>query len=583
MKNTKLRPFIYQIEDNPASLKDFEQQMKLRESEEAQDIILNYPTVYIHNFADSSEYEVYIGESNNIIQRTKNHYDAKMTKGTWQNEMLLNNAKLIIIGHEHFNKSLTLDIEDRLMLYISSVSKVRRIHNKRGNPQNKYYTSNEFEDIFHNVWTGLRRKNPDLFPKESEIKDSALFKASPLHRLTKEQEDAKEEILKKVQDAFRTGKTGQVIFCEGEAGTGKTVLNSSLFYELCTSYKEHIDEDMQCFLLVNHDQQITVYEQIARKLGLTDKNTDVVSKPTKFINNHSKEEPVDVVFVDEAHLLWTQGKQAYRGKNQLEDIIQRSRVTVVMFDENQILRTEQYWEHKSIEKLRYNAIKTENYIKLTNQLRMNADEETIEWIDKFTKELCISKIPSDNKGYEIKVFDDPHVLEQEIRSKAGNESSALSRIIATFDWEYIDRKSTTNILSKYWEVCTGTWHMPWNLQIPADLKDKKKNKTLSWAEQAQTINEVGSTFTIQGFDLNYAGVILGPSVKYRNGKIIFDPSCSKNKNATKNRTLEDGTKKQFGEKLLQNEVRVLMTRGVNGVYIYACDDALREELIKSTI
>lgn len=581
--NTKLRPFIYQIEDNPTSLKDFEQQMKFRESEEVQDIILNYPTVYIHNCTDSSEYEVYIGESNNIIQRTKHHYDAKATEGTWQNEMFQNNAKLIIIGHEHFNKSLTLDIEDRLMLYISSVSKVRRIHNKRGNPQNKYYTSNEFEDIFNNIWTGLRRKNPDLFPKESEIKDSALFKASPLHRLTKEQVKAKEEIIKKVKDAFRTGKTGQVIFCEGEAGTGKTVLNSSLFYELCTSYTENIIEDMQCYLLVNHDQQITVYEQIARKLGLTDKNADVVSKPTKFINNHSKDEPVDVVFVDEAHLLWTQGKQAYRGKNQLEDIIQRSRVTVVMFDENQILRTEQYWEHQAIEKLRDNAINTENYIKLTNQLRMNADEETIEWIHKFTKELCISKIPSDKKGYEIKIFEDPNVLEQEIRSKAENESSALSRIIATFDWEYIDKKTTTNRLSKYWEVCTENWHMPWNLQIPADPKDKKKNKTLSWAEQAQTINEVGSTFTIQGFDLNYAGVILGPSVKYRNGKIIFDPSCSKNRNATKNRTLVDGTKRQFGEKLLQNEVRVLLTRGVNGVYIYACDEALRKALIKASI
>ena len=49
---------------------------------------------------------------------------------------------------------------------------------------------------------------------------------------------------------------------------------------------------------------------------------------------------------------------------------------------------------------------------------------------------------------------------------------------------------------------------------------------LAWAEQPQTIDEVGSTYTIQGFDLNYAGVILGPSVKYRNGEIIFDPTES---------------------------------------------------------
>ena len=34
------------------------------------------------------------------------------------------------------------------------------------------------------------------------------------------------------------------------------------------------------------------------------------------------------------------------------------------------------------------------------------------------------------------------------------------------------------------------------------------------------------------------------------------------------------------EVLIQHEVRVLMTRGVEGLYIYAYDDALREALIK---
>ena len=106
-------------------------------------------------------------------------------------------------------------------------------------------------------------------------------------------------------------------------------------------------------------------------------------------------------------------------------------------------------------------------------------------------------------------------------------------------------------------------------------------KELAWAEQPQTINEVGSTFTIQGFDLNYAGVILGPSVKYRNGKIVFDPSASHNEKAVRNRTLSDGTKQKFGETLIQHEVRVLMTRGVNGMYIYACDPELRAALLSA--
>lgn len=50
----------------------------------------------------------------------------------------------------------------------------------------------------------------------------------------------------------------------------------------------------------------------------------------------------------------------------------------------------------------------------------------------------------------------------------------------------------------------------------------------------------------------------------------------------RNRTLSDGTKHKFGEKLIQHEVRVLMTRGVNGMYIYACDPELRAALLKAS-
>ena len=44
--------------------------------------------------------------------------------------------------------------------------------------------------------------------------------------------------------------------------------------------------------------------------------------------------------------------------------------------------------------------------------------------------------------------------------------------------------------------------------------------------------------------------------------------------------MSDGTSKKFGEELLRHEVRVLMTRGVNGLYIYACDNELRKQLEK---
>ena len=70
-------------------------------------------------------------------------------------------------------------------------------------------------------------------------------------------------------------------------------------------------------------------------------------------------------------------------------------------------------------------------------------------------------------------------------------------------------------------------------------------------------------------------------IKYQNGKIVYDPSETSNGKVTKNRTMEDGTKQNFAKELLKHEIRVLMTRGVNGLYIYACDDQLREALKKA--
>ena len=327
---------------------------------------------------------------------------------------LSHSASLYIIGHEHFNKSLTLDIENRLMLYMMSVDRVKKIHNMRGNPQSKFYPDSEVDDIFRMIWGRLRKDNKNLFPSESSIKDSAVFKASPLHKLTADQENIKSIIVQRVFDALDTGKKNQIIFIEGEAGTGKTVLNSSTFYEIFARIDGKDTKPLSCYMMVNHDEQITVYSQIAQKLGLVEKYGEVVCK--------------------------------------------------------------------------------------------------------------------------------------------------------------------------YWEVMIEKWHKPWNRELEQDLsrKEKRAIKSLSWAEQPQTINEVGSTFTIQGFDLNYAGVILGPSVKYRDGKVVFDPSAKNYKKMTQQRTLSDGTKKKFGETLIQHEVRVLMTRGVEGLYVYAYDKELREALLTAS-
>lgn len=546
---------------------------KWAEVEEAK-YLLRYPTVYIINDKKKQhEVNIYVGETADINSRTKQHLnvDSKI-KQYWCDFSNSKTSSMYVIGHPFFNKSLTLDIENRLMQYLSSVDNVKSIFNSRTNQQNEYYTSDKLDEIFNNIWNSLHKKDGDLFPLESVVRDSAIFKASPFHKLTPEQNKAKDEIISKIKIAFHQHSDNQLILVEGEAGSGKTVLMSTLFYELKQFENDDFMEDLDVHLLINHEQQLKVYKQIAEKLGLTSKNHNIIKKPTSFIINRESKDKVDVVIVDEAHLLLTQGKMSYKGEGHLKDILERAKVVVAVFDSKQILSREQIWEFDTLNELVESTKKNDNHILLKNQLRINSSEETVQWIRKLIDEQVINKIPYDNKGYDIKIFDNPKSLEKEIRKKAKSTESGISRVLATFDWKYNGNKKPQD--DDYWKVQIGDWSMPWNLQ----LKTLRGEKNWSWAEQTNTINEVGSTFTIQGFDLNYAGVIIGPSVKFRGGKIIFDKNESQNSKATQNRTLSDKSKQNFAEELLKNELNVLMTRGVNGLYIYAVDKELNEAL-----
>lgn len=540
-------------------------------------VLSSYPTVYIINDNKHSKYSVYVGETTNIKRRTLEHINVDIIEGNiWENFSNSNSSMMYVIGHNYFNKSLTLDIENKLMQYLSSVDSVENLYNKRTNPQSEYYTSEHFEAIFSKIWQQLHRQNAQLFPLESAIQESAIFKASPFHKLTNEQYLAKQLILERVRRALQNDETGQHIFVDGEAGSGKTVLLSSLFFELVNEFKKDFKIDNpSLYFLVNHNQQLKVYQQIADKLGFNYKSGDKITKPTSFINNHSLDEKVDVVVIDEAHLLLTQGQMSYRGKNHLADIISRAKIVVTVFDKNQILSRTQIWEEDTLQQIIETSQQNDNYIRLLNQMRIHADKQTIHWIRNLVDNRKIDNILKDSLGYEIKVFESPKSLYEEIKAKNENKDSGISRVVATFDWEFKGKPKSNGEL---WGVEIDDWKLPWNLQLSVDRLEKK----LSWPEQSQTINEVGSTFTIQGFDLNYVGVIIGPSVIYRDGKIQFDKNKSKNNKATQNRTMADNSKQNFAEELLKNELNVLITRGINGLYLYAVDKELQNALLRAS-
>ncbi|MGN1284339.1 MAG: DNA/RNA helicase domain-containing protein, partial [Candidatus Limosilactobacillus intestinavium] len=540
-----------------------------------------------------------------IQRRTIQHIEADPKNRSDFSELKdSSNVDMYVIGHEHFNKSMTLDVENRLMQYLSSVPAVSKLNNRRFNDQNKYYNSKEFDIIFEYIWQGLNKKNDELFPAQKLLEDTALFKASPFNKLTSEQLKAKSLIIEKINQALIESnldqlKDGKLILVEGDAGSGKTVLMSNIFYDLVHEnhlMNEDLKEDDQesnnrlsVTMLVNQDEQLKVYEEISRKLFDKQDNVEV-EKPVTFIKKTDPNQKVDIALVDEAHLLLTQNSQSYSnskkqkgpklGTNMLLDILKRAKVVMAVFDPKQFLSTTSVWDGDSFEKLE-KATGQENIIHLHNQMRINASPETIKWIRNLIDNGIIGKIPEDKK-YSIKIFSDPAKMEQAIDKKNRDQENGISRMVATFDWPYSQGKTQPPKAQKYWLVKEGNWKMPWNYEIKDRDNYEKKHRSgravkysqQSWAEKDYTVKEIGSTYTIQGFDLNFVGVELGPSVKYRDGKIIHDPSESENSKATQKRN----STKSYAQELLKNEFNVLMTRGVHGLYIHAVDPELQKAL-----
>lgn len=121
-----------------------------------------------------------------------------------------------------------------------------------------------------------------------------------------------------------------------------------------------------------------------------------------------------------------------------------------------------------------------------------------------------------------------------------------------------------------WYVQAGDFRLPW---------DKLDVGSEPWALRDQTIDEVGSIYTIQGFDLNYAAVIIGPSISYDDQAKQITIDTTRYEDHAAFRT-PAGQQISIADKqqIMLNALNVLLKRGRRGLYIYACDDKLRRQL-----
>jgi len=552
------------------------------EKNERNTILSNYPTLYLgvgqklNQYSGQTKQLVYVGEASSIVRRTMEHLRSSDDKlNAIKSDSDGEKEKLYIIGHTKFNKSATLELEQMFMNYLLGDKKFEKIYNGRNNGLSiDFYGREAYRTgIFPEIWERLYKQK--VVSSIRDIRNSALFANSPFKSLSRQQEQAKNEIGLVIAETLVNGANNKVIKIQGLAGSGKTVLMSQLFYDIWRNPYPVLNDDLKTqhtsktVLLVRHEQQRRTYEQIAKKLNM---GSDVVMDVPRFINEGKM---VDVLLVDEAHLLWS-GNYGRVNKNQWKpDLIalhELARTLVVVYDPKQVISARSKIENNVDLFNLLNGLDTKT-VYLDDQWRIQANQETQKWIKDlahFEKNSLVT-IP-DDEAYDIKFFDEAKAFKEAIKIK--NQDDGLSRIVATYDWQYSQKSRPKD--GKYWTVNFGTEVMPWNLEL-SEVQEAQK-KQIPWQEINESIGEVGSDFTVQGIDLNYVGVILGPSIIWNEKSNSLDINADFSYDHLKIRK-ENGNYNTIENKaFLKNVVNILLTRGVHGTYIYAVNNELRQKL-----
>ena len=538
----------------------------------------NWPIVYILN----GEKEAYVGETNNAYKRIGQHLENKR-------RLVMKNVLLLI--NDSFNKSATLDIENKLIQFMHADGKFELQNENAGQSvQHNYYQRGLYEQCFQDIWNELKRKklaNKTLY----EIKNSEIFKYSPYKELTDDQFTCVESLLKMTGTALEKGLNKKLVI-QGGAGTGKTVL--AVYFIKClvdilarnTNFEdldEVLPEDspiLQSAQLVkviqdHKDLKIAFvvptpsFRETVKKIFKVTKGL----KPSMVIGpNDIAKKDYDIVIVDEAHRLQRRQDLVNYGaydavcdslglshsSTQLDWIAAKKRpVTVIFYDPKQRVKTTDMLDES------FNAFINEaDVIALGTQLRIQGGNEYIEFINKL---LNNQHATYESDKYDLFVFDDYGEMEQAIKSQ-NKKNEGLCRIVAGISYPY-STKMRDKVAKKKLDVDVdgdGKYLRMWNLGFndPTFITDEEHK------------DEIGCVYTCQGYDLNYAGVILGPDIFYNKETRKIDihiEKCTDRKAKVKGN--DEETKKNILHQYL-----VLLTRGIYGTYIYAVDKDLREYL-----
>jgi DUF2075 family protein/DNA replication protein DnaC len=395
---------------------------------------------------------------------------------------------------------------------------------------------------------------------------SAVIKNEARYILLDEQKVVFDKVLAIAKEGFHNRKKN-VLIIHGGPGTGKSVIAINLMAEL----------------LKNH---YTTHYATGSK-SFTQTLWEIVGDPTlfKYFNNYSQaqQNEIDVLICDESHRIRVSSNHRFTKLEnrsdifQIEELLKAAKVSVFFIDDRQIVRPGEIGSSAYIKEYaeKYDAIIHEYFLEA--QFRCNGSDAFINWIDNTLDIRKTANILWDrNDEFDFKIFDSPFDLETAVTEK--NKQGFSARLMAGFCWKWSDPNADGTLID---DVSIGTFHRPWNAK-PKDMRKNNKSVRLKnipesnlWAYDANGVGQVGCIYTAQGFEFDYAGIIIGKDLTYD-----FNKGWLAHKDESQD-TVVRNSKDQFLE-LIKNTYRVLFTRGMKGCYVYFADKTT-EKFFKSRI
>ena len=166
--------------------------------------------------------------------------------------------------------------------------------------------------------------------------------------------------------------------------------------------------------------------------------------------------------------------------------------------------------------------------------------------------------------FEVLLADSPWEMESILRGKMADGYSA--RMSAGFCWPWSNPDRDGRLVS---DVRVGDWARPWN--VKGDRSVGEAPPSALWATMKGGFDQVGCVYTAQGFEYDWSGVIIGPDLVARDGRMMTVRDANKDPEFKK-RSVTD---LQY-ERHIRNIYKVLLTRGMVGTVVYAVDPQTRE-------